>query len=43
MMYFDEETCSTDVFYKIEDLFIIKSEVDKFIFTIKGIAARLHQ
>ena len=43
MMYFDEETCSTDVFYKIEDLFIIKSEVDKFIFTIQGIAARLHQ
>ena len=43
MMYFDEETCSTDVFYKIEDLFIIKAEVDKFIFTIQGIAARLHQ
>ena len=43
MMYFDEETWSTDVFYKIEDLFIIKSEVDKFIFTIQGIAARLHQ
>tara|TARA_B100002052_G_C15794197_1_gene557800 strand:- start:703 stop:1137 length:435 start_codon:yes stop_codon:yes gene_type:complete len=43
MMYFDEETCSTDVFYKIEDLFIIKSEVDKFIFTIQGITARLHQ
>lgn len=43
MMYFDEETCSTDIFYNIEDLFIIKSEVDKFIFTIQGIAARLHQ
>ena len=43
MMYFDEETCSTDIFYKIEDLFIIKSEVNKFIFTIQGIAARLHQ
>jgi len=43
MMYFDEETCSTDVFYKIDDLFIIKSEVDKFIFTMQGISARLHQ
>ena len=43
MMYFDEETCSSDIFYKIDDLFLMKSEVDKFIFTVRGISARLHQ
>ena len=43
MMYFDEESCSSDVFYKIDDLFVMKSEVDKFIFTVQGISARLHQ
>tara|TARA_Y100000590_G_C14913659_1_gene711062 strand:- start:24 stop:458 length:435 start_codon:yes stop_codon:yes gene_type:complete len=43
MMYFDEESCSSDVFYKIDDLFLMKSEVDKFIFTVRGISARLHQ
>ena len=43
MMYFDEENCSSDVFYKIDDLFLMKSEVDKFMFTVKGISARLHQ
>tara|TARA_B100000959_G_C14693630_1_gene505794 strand:+ start:244 stop:678 length:435 start_codon:yes stop_codon:yes gene_type:complete len=43
MMYFDEENCSSDVFYKIDDLFLMKSEIDKFIFTVQGIAARLHQ
>ena len=43
MMYFDEETCSSDVFYEIDDLFLMKSEVDKFIFTVRGISARLHQ
>ena len=43
MMYFDEENCASDVFYKIDDLFLMKSEVDKFMFTVKGISARLHQ
>tara|TARA_B100000959_G_C14475755_1_gene417011 strand:- start:72 stop:506 length:435 start_codon:yes stop_codon:yes gene_type:complete len=43
MMYFDEESCSSDVFYNIDDLFLMKSEVDKFVFTVRGISARLHQ
>ena len=43
MMYFDEDVCPSDIFYTIDDLFLMKAEVDKFIFTIKGISARLHQ
>jgi hypothetical protein len=43
MMYFDEDVCPSDIFYTIDDLFLMKTEVDKFIFTIKGISARLHQ
>ena len=43
MMYFDEDVCPSDVYYSIDDLFLMKSEVDKFIFTIQGISARLHQ
>ena len=43
MMYFDEDVCPADIFYTIDDLFLMKTEVDKFIFTIKGISARLHQ
>ena len=43
MMYFDEESCSSDVFYKVDELFVMKAEVDKFIFTVQNIMARLHQ
>ena len=43
MMYFDEESCSSDIFYNIDDLFLMKVEVDKFIFTVRNISARLHQ
>ena len=43
MMYFDEDVCPSDIFYSIDELFLMKAEVDKFIFTIKGISARLHQ
>ena len=43
MMYFDEDDCPSDIYYNIDDLFLMKSEVDKFIFTIQGISARLHQ
>ena len=42
-MYFDEDICPSDVYFNIDDLFLMKSEVDKFIFTIQGISARLHQ
>ena len=43
MMYFDQDKHPTDIFFSIDDLFLMKTEVDKFIFTIKNIAARLHQ
>jgi len=43
MMYFDEDKHPSDVFFNIDDLFLMKTEVDKFIFTVQGIAARLHQ
>ena len=43
MMYFDEDEQPSDVFFNIDDLFLMKTEVDKFIFTIQGITARLHQ
>ena len=43
MMYFDQDKHPTDIFFSIDDLFLMKTEVDKFIFTIKNIAERLHQ
>ena len=43
MMYFDEESCSADIFYNVDELFVMKVEVDKFIFTVRNISARLHQ
>ena len=43
MMYFDEDEQPSDVFFNIDELFLMKTEVDKFIFTIQGITARLHQ
>ena len=43
MMYFDEDKQPSDVFFNIDDLFLMKTEVDKFIYTVQGIAARLHQ
>ena len=43
MMYFDEEVYPTDIFYTIDELFVYSKEVQKFILTIQGISARLHQ
>jgi len=43
MMYFNENDCPSDIFFSIDELFLMKTEVDKFIFTVKGISARLHQ
>ena len=43
MMYFDEDVCPSDIFFSIDELFLMKTEVDKFIFTVQGISARLHQ
>ena len=43
MMYFDEKKHPSDIFFDIDELFLMKTEVDKFIFTVQGITARLHQ
>tara|TARA_B100000686_G_C16188838_1_gene664738 strand:+ start:170 stop:604 length:435 start_codon:yes stop_codon:yes gene_type:complete len=43
MMYFDEDEQPSDVFFNVDELFLMKAEIDKFIFTIQGITARLHQ
>ena len=43
MMYFDEEVYPTDIFYTVDELFVYSKEVQKFILTIQGISARLHQ
>ena len=43
MMYFDEDVYPSDVFYSIDELFVMQVEVQKFILTIQGVAARLHQ
>ena len=43
MMYFDEDVQPSDVFFNIDDLFLMKADIDRFIFTIQGISARLYQ
>ncbi|MAV64226.1 MAG: hypothetical protein CMG00_03435 [Candidatus Marinimicrobia bacterium] len=43
MMDFDAELYPTDLSHKIEDLFNIKTELDRFQDTISGISARLRQ
>ena len=43
MMYFDEEKYPVDIFYTIDELFVMQVEVQKFILTVQGISARLHQ
>ena len=43
MMDFDSEIYPVDIFHDLGDLFIIKSELDKFFNTILGIIARLQQ
>ena len=40
---FDEEEYPSDVFYTLDDLFVMHVEVQKFINTIKSVSARLHQ
>ena len=42
MMYFDEEVYPTIYLYDYE-LFVMQIEVQKFILTIQGLSARLHQ
>ena len=43
MMYFDEEMYPADIYYTIDELFVMQIEVKKFILAIQGVSARLHQ
>ena len=43
MMDFDDNEYPVDIFLDIDRLFLMKSEVDRFIVTIQSVAARLHQ
>ena len=43
MMYFDEGVYPVDIFYTIDELFVMQIEVRKFILAIQGLSARLHQ
>ena len=43
MMYFDEEEYPSDVFLAIDELFVMKVELDRFISAVQGMSARLQQ
>ena len=43
LMDFDSEDYPTDIYHSLEDLFTMRSEVNRFITTIQSISARLHQ
>ena len=43
LMDFDPRDYPSDLFHPLEELFSVRSEVNKFIHTIRGISARLHQ
>ena len=41
MMYFDEDEYPSDVFLAIDELFVMKVELDRFISAVQGMSARL--
>ena len=43
MMYFDEDVYPSDIFFTIDELFVMKVELDRFMSAILGVSARLHQ
>ncbi len=43
MMYFDEDVYPSDIFFTIDELFVMKVELDRFMSAISGVSARLHQ
>lgn len=43
MMDFNEDVYTSDVYFEIGELFVTKVEVEKFMHTVRGITARLHQ
>ena len=43
LMDFDSCDYPNDIYHSVEDMFTMRSEVNKFIITIKSLSARLHQ
>ena len=43
LMDFDAEDYPSDIYHSLEDLFTMRSEVNRFTTTIQSISARLHQ
>lgn len=43
MLDFGADFYPSDIYHTLDDLFTIKTEVEKFVHTIQGIAARLRQ
>ena len=43
MMDFHEEKYPFDKFLNVDELFLMKSEINRFIVTIQSVSARLHQ
>ena len=43
LMDFDSLDYPADVYHPLEDMFTMRSEVNKFITTIQSLSARLHQ
>ena len=42
-MDFDSLDYPADIYHSLEDMFTMRSEVNKFITTIQSLSARLHQ
>ena len=43
LMDFDSSDYPADIYHHLEDMFTMRSEVNKFISTIQSLSARLHQ
>ena len=43
LMDFDSSDYPSDIYHQLEDMFTMRSEVNKFINTIQSLSARLHQ
>ena len=43
LMDFDSNDYPSDIYHSLEEMFTMRSEVNKFIITIKSLSARLHQ
>ena len=42
-MDFDSSDYPSDIYHQLEDMFTMRSEVNKFTTTIQSLSARLHQ